>query len=126
VVVSQYDKVFDAGDTGDPAWEVPDLGVPADPHDSSGGDLPQGAAFAEGGWADALAPDPVLATLVQREGPGKLDDDRLTGVLQAANRLAAWCAAQKLTAESPAEKNAGARAPEAKDETEAEPEEAKA
>ena len=89
----------------DPAWEVPDLGVPAwaspDPHDPSGGDLPQGAAFAEGGWASALAPDPVLATLVdlvQREGLGKLDDDRLTGVLQAANRLAAWCAAQKLTA----------------------------
>ena len=97
----------DAGDTGDPAWEVPDLGVPAwasaDPHDPSGGDLPQGAAFAEGGWADALAPDPVLATLVdlvQREGLGKLDDDQLTGVLQAANRLAAWCAAQKLTAVS--------------------------
>ena len=95
------------GTTGDPAWEVPDLGVPAgasaDPHDPSGGDLPQGAAFADGGWADALAPDPVLATLVdlvQREGLGKLDDDQLTGVLQAANRLAAWCAAQKLTAVS--------------------------
>jgi hypothetical protein len=97
----------DAGDTGDPAWEVPDSGVPAgasaDPHDPSGGDLPQGAAFADGGWADALVPDPVLATLVdlvQREGLGRLDDDQLTGVLQAANRLAAWCAAQKLTAVS--------------------------
>ena len=56
----------------------------------------QGAAFAEGGWADGLAPDPVLATLVdlvQREGLGTLDDDQLTGVLQAAGRLAAWSAA---------------------------------
>ena len=97
----------DTGETGDPAWEVPDRGVPAeasaDPHDPSAGDLPQGAAFADGGWADALAPDPVLATLVdlvQREGLGKLDDDQLTGVLQAANRLAAWSAAAKLTAVS--------------------------
>ena len=55
----------------------------------------QRAAFADGGWADALAPDPVLATLVdlvQRDDLGKLDDDQLTGVLQAANRLAAWSA----------------------------------
>ena len=49
------------------------------------------------------APDPVLATLVdlvQREGLGRLDDDQLTGVLQAAGRLAAWSAAAKLTAVS--------------------------
>ena len=39
---------------------------------------------------------------------------------------ALFAAAEKLTAESPAEKNAGARTPEAKDETEAEPEEANA
>ena len=50
-----------------------------------------------------MAPGPVLATLVdlvQRDGLGKLDDDQLTGVLQAANRLAAWSAAAKLTAVS--------------------------
>jgi hypothetical protein len=39
---------------------------------------------------------------------------------------ALFAAAQKLTAESPADQTAGARAPEAKDEAEAEPEEAKA
>jgi hypothetical protein len=39
---------------------------------------------------------------------------------------ALFAAAAKLTAESPADKTAGARAPETKDETEAEPEEAKA
>ena len=57
----------------------------------------------DGGWADGLAPDPVLATLVdlvQRDGLGKLDDDQLTGVLQAAGRLAAWSAAAELTAVS--------------------------
>ena len=37
---------------------------------------------------------------MQREGLGRLDDDQLTGVLQAANRLAAWSAAAKLTAVS--------------------------
>ena len=81
---------------GDPVSETPDLHDPCD-------DPPQGAAFADGAWADALAPDPVLATLVdlvQRDGLGKLDDDQLTGVLQAANRLAAWSAAAKLTAVS--------------------------
>jgi hypothetical protein len=39
---------------------------------------------------------------------------------------ALFAAAAKLTAESPADKTAGARAPETKDDTEAEPEEAKA
>jgi hypothetical protein len=40
---------------------------------------------------DELAPDPVLATLLDlagREGLEQLDDDQLTGVLQAAGRLA--------------------------------------
>ena len=104
-------------DPGDPLWETPDPGDPlretADPgdpvretpdlHDPCDNDPPQGAPFADGGWADALAPGPVLATLVdlvQRDGLGKLDDDQLTGVLQAASRLAAWCAAQKLSAVS--------------------------
>jgi len=48
-------------------------------------------SFAVGGAADAMAPGPVLATLVdqvQRDGLGQLDDDQLTGVLQAANRPA--------------------------------------
>ncbi len=81
----------------EPAWEAPD---PHDPPDES---PPQGAPFADGGWADALAPDPVLATLVdlvQRDGLDKLDDDQLTGVLQAANRLAAWSASVRVAAVS--------------------------
>jgi hypothetical protein len=82
---------------GEPAWETPDL---HDPPDES---PPQGAPFADGGWADALAPDPVLATLVdlvQRDGLDKLDDDQLTGVLQAANRLASWSASVRVAAVS--------------------------
>ena len=42
----------------------------------------------------------TLVDLVQREGLGTLDDDQLTGVLQAAGRLAAWSAAAKLSAVS--------------------------
>jgi hypothetical protein len=64
---------------------------------------PAGAVFAQGAWGDGLAPDPVLATLLdlaQRDGLEQLDDDQLTGVLQAANRLASWAAAQKLAAVS--------------------------
>jgi hypothetical protein len=101
------DPVWETPDPGVRAWETPDPGVPAwqtsDLLDPCDDDAPQGAPFADGGWADALAPDPVLATLVdlvQRDGLGKLDDDQLTGVLQAANRLAAWSAAAKLTAVS--------------------------
>ena len=77
----------------EPAWEARDLDDPSD------AGSPQGAPFADGGWADALAPDPVLATLVdlvQRDGLEKLDDDQLTGVLQAANRLAAWSASVRV------------------------------
>jgi hypothetical protein len=81
----------------EPAWETPDL------HDRADEGPPQGAPFADGGWADALAPDPVLATLVdlvQRDGLDKLDDDQLTGVLQAANRMAAWSASVRVAAVS--------------------------
>jgi hypothetical protein len=81
----------------EPAWETPDL------HDPPDEGPPQGAPFADGGWADTLAPDPVLATLVdlvQRDGLDKLDDDQLTGVLQAANRLAAWSASVRVAAVS--------------------------
>ena len=89
------------------AWETPDLHDPtretADLHNPPDESSPQGAPFADGGWADALAPDPVLATLVdlvQRDGLEKLDDDQLTGVLQAANRLAAWSASVRVAAVS--------------------------
>jgi hypothetical protein len=91
------DPAWETAGTGEPAWETPDLNDPADE-----GPAP-GAAFAQGGWADVLAPDPVLATLVdlvRREGLGRLDDDQLTGVLQAASRLGAWSAAVKLAAAS--------------------------
>ena len=86
-----------AADPSEPAGETPDPGDPGDEGPSAG------APFAEGGWADALAPDPVLATLVdlvQRDGLGRLDDDQLTGVLQAANRLAAWAASARVAAVS--------------------------
>ncbi len=84
-------------DPREPAWETPD---PSDPADESPS---PGVPFAEGGWADALPPDPVLATLVdlvQRDGLAGLDDDQLTGVLQAANRLAAWAASVRVAAVS--------------------------
>jgi Domain of unknown function (DUF222)/HNH endonuclease len=79
---------------GEPGW------YPDDAYDD-GSD--QRAAFADGGWADAHAPDPLLATLVdlvQRDDLDKLDDDQLTGVLQAANRLAAWSASVRVAAVS--------------------------
>ena len=50
-----------------------------------------------------MAPGPALATLVdlvQGDGLGRLDDDQLTGVLQAANRLAAWSASVRVSAVS--------------------------
>src|SRR3984957_14069753 len=81
----------------EPAWESPDLNDPPDEGP------PQGAPFADGGWADTLAPDPVLATLVdlvQRDALDKLDDDQLTGLLQAANRMAAWSASVRAAAVS--------------------------
>ena len=85
-----------------PDWEMADLPVPGEPgcypdpvpgepgwypDDTYDDGSDQRAAFADGGWADALAPDPVLATLVdlvQRDGLARLDDDQLTGVLQAS------------------------------------------
>ena len=50
-----------------------------------------------------MAPGPALAILadgVQRDGLEPLDDDQLTGVLQAAARLASWSASLKLAATS--------------------------
>ncbi len=75
----------------------------ADDWDPDEGAPPAGAVFAQGAWGDGLAPDPVLATLLdlaQRDGLEQLDDDQLTGVLQAANRLASWSASLKLAATS--------------------------
>ena len=59
--------------------------------------------FAVDGTADAMAPGPTLAILadrVERNGLEPLDDDQLTGVLQAAARLASWSASLKLAATS--------------------------
>jgi hypothetical protein len=50
-----------------------------------------------------MAPGPTLAILadhVERDGLEPLDDDQLTGVLQAAARLASWSASLKLAATS--------------------------
>ena len=59
------------------------------------------AAFALGGPADVMLPGPQLAALasdVHGAGPGHLDDDQLTGLTQAASRLAAWATWLKLSA----------------------------
>ncbi|HEX9357086.1 MAG TPA: DUF222 domain-containing protein [Streptosporangiaceae bacterium] len=91
--------------TSDPnAVPDPSAGTP-DPRATTPGRVttPKPEDFAAGGAADALAPGPALATLVdlmQRDGLGKLDDDQLTGVLQAANRLAAWSASVRVSAVS--------------------------
>ncbi len=80
-----------------------DLHLDADDHDPDAGGPPAGSVFAQGRWGDELAPDPVLATLLDltgREGLEYLDDDQLTGVLQAAARLASWSASLKIAATS--------------------------
>ena len=70
---------------------------------SAGGSTAAGAGFAHGGAADAMSPGPVLAGLadrVWRDGLDGLDDDELTGILKAAQRLGAWAAALELSAVS--------------------------
>ena len=61
------------------------------------------AAFAQGQLADSMSPGCVLAGLSEQawqHGLAGLDEDQLTGMLQAANRLAAWSAALRLAAVS--------------------------
>jgi hypothetical protein len=61
------------------------------------------AAFALGQVADSMSPGSVLAGLSEhawQHGLAGLDEDQLTGMLQAANRLAAWSAALRLAAVS--------------------------
>ena len=61
------------------------------------------AGFAHGGAADGMPPGAVLASLadqVWRDGLDGVNDDELTGVLQAAHRLGAWSAALQLSAVS--------------------------
>ena len=61
------------------------------------------AAFAQGQLADSMSPGCVLAGLSEQawqRGLASLDEDQLTGMLQAANRLAAWSAALRLAAVS--------------------------
>ena len=80
-----------------------DLDFGGDDQDPDAGGPPAGAVFGQECWGDGLAPDPVLATLLDlasREGLEQLDDDQLTGVLQAAARLASWSASLKLAATS--------------------------
>ena len=73
-----------------PAADRPATG----PHDAT-----RRAAFDQDGTADSMAPGAILAGLaaqVWQDGLASLDDDQLTGLLQAANRLSAWSAALKL------------------------------
>jgi hypothetical protein len=61
------------------------------------------AAFALGHPADGMGPGSVLASLSEQawqHGLADLDEDQLTGMLQAADRLAAWSAALRLAAVS--------------------------
>jgi hypothetical protein len=58
------------------------------------------AAFSCGGPADVMLPGVALADLadeMRQAGPEHLDDDQLTGLLQAAHRLNAWAAELKLS-----------------------------
>ena len=104
--VDDWDREDPGLGDGDPADRGPAGRDPypgADDWDPDAGSPPTGAVFAQGRWGDELAPDPVLATLLDlagREGLDSLDDDQLTGVLQAAGRLAAWAASLKLAATS--------------------------
>jgi hypothetical protein len=57
--------------------------------------------FAAGGVADNLLPGPRLAEFMadaRAIGLGRLTDDELIGVMQAARRLASWSAATELAA----------------------------
>ncbi|HEY7431667.1 MAG TPA: HNH endonuclease signature motif containing protein [Streptosporangiaceae bacterium] len=60
-----------------------------------------GCGFASGGVCDTLRPGPVLAGLAARawdDGPARLSDDELIGVLRAARRLTSWAAVMELSA----------------------------
>jgi hypothetical protein len=116
-VLARELEAFPAED--EPVWEVleyldylddtePGDGepCPTDLHGPVHGDYPAvaaGAGFGHGGAADTMAPGPVLADLadqVWQQGLGGLDDDELTGVLVAWQRLGARAAAGLLAAVS--------------------------
>jgi len=103
------------GAAAPPVGRPANPGVPAPPAVEILHVLAAGEGFAHGGTADAMAPGPALAGLADRvwqAGLSGVDDDQLTGVLQAANRLGARAAALKLSAVSAlaARRAAGARA----------------
>ena len=105
-ILAEEQAAFPAED--EPDWEaLEDLeyfGDPAPGGSAVAGDCADGGSgsgFAHGGVADVMAPGPLLATLAGRaweDGLGGLDDDELTGVLQAAHRLGAWAAALEFSA----------------------------
>lgn len=66
-------------------------------------DVGPGMGFASGGVADQLAPGVVLAGFAGdawRDGPDRLTDDELIGLLRAWRRLSSWAAAGELAAVS--------------------------
>jgi hypothetical protein len=76
------------------------------------------AAFAQGQLADSMPPGCVLAGLSEQawqHGLAGLDEDQLTGMLQAANRVAAWSAALRLAAVSQLAGRRAARAEASRD-----------
>jgi Domain of unknown function (DUF222) len=103
---------FGAASGPDPGWDYPE------PDDPFGAELEEldgfaegepgplravRAAFALGQAAHDMTPGAVLAGLAEQawqHSLGGLDEDQLTGLLQAADRLAAWSAALRLAAVS--------------------------
>jgi hypothetical protein len=78
----------------DPDGEQPGWAASA----RTGGD---GGWFSSGGIADDLLPGPRLAGFIadaEAIGLGRLTDDELIGLMQAARRLASWSAAMELAA----------------------------
>lgn len=102
-LLSEADAVM--SDAGEWWPEEPGASPPAGPDiikagfwDRSAGD---GCGFASGGVYDSLRPGPVLAGVASRawdDGPQRLSDDELIGVLRAARRLTSWAAAMELSA----------------------------
>ncbi|HEY4851779.1 MAG TPA: hypothetical protein VII22_13340, partial [Streptosporangiaceae bacterium] len=98
-------EYLDYLDDTEPADGEPRPADPPDPVRCNDGSAAAaaGAGFGHGGAVDTMPPGPVLATLadqVWQQGLGGLDDDELTGVLTAWQRLGARAAAGLLAAVS--------------------------
>jgi hypothetical protein len=99
--VLEYLEYLDHTEPGDAGPGSADLPGPVHADDSAVAAV--GAGFGHGGAADTMPPGPGLAALADRVWQDSLDglnDDELTGVLQAWQRLGARAAAGQLAAVS--------------------------